>query len=799
MPGRRRGRGGAARIVCHARTVRARGEADVGRTGRGATFGALAIVLVAAMFTLLPTPAGADRAAPVTETTTTTTTVVFDEGDGLAEDVPANDFDPGPVPEPVDVPAYPGTGPDEPDPGEPDPDEEPDDPEAGIIQPEVAAEHGFAIEIHGGVRGLARAGHALPVSVEIAAQRLITGELRLVATEGEHTVTAERTIEVPGSSTKRFVLVAPLAMGAFDDLVVELSIEGEVIVSHEVVADVDPQIEIVGVMGLVSAADSLPATAELAVPSGSAILVGLDTETLGAGLAALSVFDSIVASAADLEALAGREFEALSAWVTGGGQLVVDEVNGPVPRLPESWQPAADEVRAAGRGLVRLSSGEAKVGAWDTVLLPTPIDDATEAGSFDLRAGSDAATRLDAILSEDAGFSLPSIVGILILLTVYALVVGPLSYVLLRRRGRTERMWITVPAIAAIATVGVIVLGADLRDNTSAAHLTVIVTGDGTDVATTHVLVDSEEAGVQLPRGWTSVMADVGDTGHDALIEGGDEGSTARLDLVSGEYGRISAAGPVEAKGLVVEATSDAAGRVEGRVVNESDTTLHDVAVLTSAYGQSFGSLDPGEEREFSLSGVDGFELRADAASLLWESSRLATTDAWEALYDERGGVNTAPIGAVTAVGWSDQIPAPVTTADGSTIRSGRTLVISHHTIATSPGSNMATRLEMVRGPTGFGTGLRATYQGVLDLPDGTERVAVSVPRFALELEVWNGTRWQSISTTGRESTRNLRVEDVVIDGVIHITMEIDRRQVFEFANGKGLTIGAVDEDEGDG
>ncbi|MDW3219224.1 MAG: hypothetical protein R8F63_11490 [Acidimicrobiales bacterium] len=766
--------------------MRARGEADVGRTGRGAVFAALALALVAATFILLPTPAGADRAAPVTETTTT---------------VGPGDFDPGPiddpitVPEPIDVPAYPGTGPDEPDPGEPDP-EEPGDPEAEITQPEVAAEHGFAIEIHGGVRGLARAGQPLPVAVEIAAQRLITGELRLVATEGDRTVTAERTIEVPGSSTKRFVLVAPLAMGAFDDLVVELSIEGEVIVSHEVVAAVDPQVEIVGVMGLVSAADSLPATAELAVPSGSAVLVGLDTETLGAGLAALSVFDSIVASAADLDALAGREFEALSAWVTAGGQLVVDEVSGPVPRIPEAWQPATGEARTAGRGLVRLSAGEAKVGAWDTVLLPTPIDDASEAGGFDLRAGEDEAAGLDAILSEDAGFSLPSIVGILILLTVYALVVGPIGYLVLRRRGRTDLIWVTVPAVAAIATVGVIVLGADLRDNTSAAHLTVLVTGEGTDVATTHVLVDSEESGIRLPRGWTSVMTDVGETTRDALIEGGDEGSTARLDLDAGDYGRIAAIGPVEAPGLVVEATSDGAGRVEGRVVNETDTTLHDVSVLTSAYGQSFGSLGPGEERTFSLSGVDGFELRADAAALLWGSSRLAAIDAWEALYDERGGVNTAPIGAVAAVGWSDSMPAPVTTADGTTIGSGRTVVVSHHTIDAAPGSNMATRLEMVRGPAGIGSGLSATYQGVVDLPDGTERVAVTIPRFALELEVWNGTRWQSISTTGRESTRNFRVEDVVIDGLIHVTMEIDRRQVFEFANGKTLAIGPVDEDE---
>ena len=255
-----------------------------------ALLGALALAIVGS---LTAHPAGADRAAPPASTTTTvvqpTTTIEgeVDSGGELeptdveigSEIIVVDEFDPGPA-----TTTVPGEDP------EPDgPDEDPDDPEEieapeAPAQPDIADELGFGMEIHAGVRGIARAGHAVPVAIEIAAQRLITGELRLVATAGERAAITTQTIEVPGSSTKRFVIATPIAMGGFDDLTVELVLDGEVIVDHDVTVATDPEVEIVGVMGLVAAADSLPDTTELAVGSGTAMLVGLDAETLGAGL-----------------------------------------------------------------------------------------------------------------------------------------------------------------------------------------------------------------------------------------------------------------------------------------------------------------------------------------------------------------------------------------------------------------------------------------------------------------------------------------------------------------------------------
>lgn len=792
-------------------TVRGRATAVAGRLVTTAAIAALALVGIVG-------PAGADEVAQVATTTTTTTvgyptTGDVDEGVDIAEDI-AEDIDDVPAvteeeAEPFDEP--PGDGPGEggsgDDDGENDADDDDEGDEQPPAQPEIPDEFGFAVEVDAGLRGQHRAGQPVSVSVQLAAQRLISGELRLVVTTDERTISSEIEIEVPGSSTKEFVLVTPTVVRDQDDLSIEIVVEGELVVDHPITVASDATTELVGVMSLVSAADSLPESAELAVGRSTALLAGIDAEVLGAGLGALSGFDIIVATGADIDALSGREYDALAAWITDGGHLLVDEIDGPVPRLPVEWQPSADRAQVAGRGLVRLTGGAAKAGEWDTILMPTPIDTTADAAGYDLRTFAESLAGIDSVLSEDAGFSLPSITGIIIFLGVYVIVVGPLSHVLLRRRGRTRLLWVAVPMLALLATVGVVALGGDLRDNTRASHLTVISTGAGTDVAVTQVLVDSDEAGVQVPRGWTARVSDeLGGTSlPPATVELGDDRSTARLELTSGEFAIVGARGPIEQAGLAVTATSDRNGHVTGVVTNRTDATLHDVAVLVSAYGRSFGSLAPGEEREFSLSGVDGFELRADATGILWENGRLAEVGVWEQVFDSRGGLNANPVGAITAVGWTDGLDAPVRTADGNRIRSGRTVLLTNEPIAGAGHTNMAARLEMVRGPAGSndadtGTlfGLQATYQAVIDWNTDDERLAITVPRFASDMAIWNGDRWRSVSTNGREETRVLRIEDVVIDGVIHVRMEIDRRQIFEFGNGRTLTVESVPDDGDD-
>lgn len=751
----------------------------------------LAAAAIAALaLTVLVAPvsaAGVNQAQP----TPTTTTVDPSSFDRPAEPEPAPEPDPTPAPEPA-----------EPEPTEPEPTDPDETPPA---QPDVPTELGFAVTVDPGMRGLTRAGRPVAVTIEITAQRLIAGELRLVATTDARTVTSGLPIEVPGSSTKRFVLVSPVLPHDGDALAVQLEVDGEVVLDHPIEVTTDPTTELVGVMGLVSAAASLPDSAELAIGRGTARLAGIDAEVLGAGLGALATYDVVVATAADLDALSGREYDALAAWITDGGHLLVDEVAGPVPRLPGDWQPTADRASAAGRGLVRLTGGGAKAGEWDTILMPTPVDAASEAAGFDRRTTTDPGS-IDRVLSEDAGFSLPSITAIMVFLGLYIVVVGPVSHVLLRRRGRTGRWWATVPALAVVATAGVVLLGSDLRDNTSASHFTVVVTGAGTDVAHTRVLVDGDETGIRLPRGWTSRIGD--DTGDAALpdvdIDAGDGESRARVDLEPDQYAILGARGPIETAGLEVTALTTRSGQVEGTVVNRSGVTLHDVSVLVSAYGRSFGSLAPGEEREFSLVGLDGFELRDDATGILWENGRLADIGAWQAVFEDRGGLNANPVGAVTAVGWTDALDAPVRTADDHRIRSGRTVLVTNQPVTSSDPSNMATRLELVRGPAdgedGGGNlfGLRATYQGVIAWEGDPERLAITVPRFASDIAVWNGDRWRAMTTSGREETRVLPVEDVVVDGIVHIRIEIDRRQIFEFANGRTVTIEPVPDEGAD-
>ncbi|MBN1484553.1 MAG: hypothetical protein JXA37_07510 [Chloroflexia bacterium] len=62
-------------------------------------------------------------------------------------------------------------------------------------------------------------------------------------------------------------------------------------------------------------------------------------------------------------------------------------------------------------------------------------------------------------LMESSELRLPSILLVAGLLLLYIILVGPVNYVVLRRRGRLERAWLTIPLLTLVFAVGVYALG----------------------------------------------------------------------------------------------------------------------------------------------------------------------------------------------------------------------------------------------------------------------------------------------------------------------------------------------------
>ncbi|HSG17531.1 MAG TPA: hypothetical protein VLE70_14565, partial [Anaerolineae bacterium] len=73
-------------------------------------------------------------------------------------------------------------------------------------------------------------------------------------------------------------------------------------------------------------------------------------------------------------------------------------------------------------------------------------------------AASSAVTSLPAV-------ALPSAVGLFLFLLIYVLVVGPLNYLVLRRLGRRELAWVTIPSLVLLFTVTAYLVGFQLKGN----------------------------------------------------------------------------------------------------------------------------------------------------------------------------------------------------------------------------------------------------------------------------------------------------------------------------------------------
>jgi len=663
---------------------------------------------------------------------------------------------------------------------------------------------GLELDIVAGVDGIFRPGRPVPIDIQIEANQLLIGEILLTSVVGQQTLVHRLEIEVPASSRKRFVVPMPTPASERPEITLTLNLDGAESEKHEVSLREQSNLELVGVLPLVTTATDLPESVDLVVDAGSARLFAISSELLGAGFDGLWIFDSLVATNADIDALSSREADAVLAWVGAGGHLLVDETGGTVPRIPAEWQPTPDHAAMAGRGLVRFTDGLAKAGSWDEFLLPTPIDGDEAAGDFDIRRFTGGVPgRLTDELSRDAGFQLPPIVDLLALFGVYALVAGPISYMILRRRGRPTALWVTIPVFSVLATIGVWFVGSELRSNTSAAHATVILTSEGIDFATSHVLVGQDAAGIQTPRGWTPTGR-VGNSAYDgdrAALEvtATANGFTAEFDLDSGQFAIASARGPVEISGLAVTATSDRDGVIEGNVTNESSVTIDHVTVISGSEAADLGTFNAGETRPFTLNQVDRFDINQFEREVwgeFWWQDPTLTTGLWNASRTERGGVNSTPLGLVTVAGWTDQLPAPIQTRGGDTIESGHTLLIARTSIdATGDSvSNVTSASQLVRGPSDTGAQGGIELSGVYQFhaPENlsTEPLSIHIPRYVTDVDIWQGTRWRPVQVTRGESRdAAINLEDLTIDGLVFVRMELDPGQIFEFDNGGVLTI----------
>jgi hypothetical protein len=316
-----------------------------------------------------------------------------------------------------------------------------------------------------GVDGRYVPGEAIPVHVEVHADQLVSGELRITTRDemgmGFESSEVVVPVEVPGGSVKSYRFLVSDSLWQLPRFTVRL-IDGDRTLARDTVSlNHDVADELVGLLPAMSDAVDAPERTDLLAAEGVARYATLDPAWLDLGREGLGLLGTIVALDADLAALSDRQRDELLHWVHTGGTLVVDDrAENPVSALPDDAQPVDGSHVRVGAGLVRLGDGAARAGGWEDLIYPTPATAAGQDGdAMNMGMGGGGAMPVLATLSSDAGFRLPAGGSLVLLLGAYLLLAGPGAYFLLRSMRRATLAWLVLPALAGVFTAVVYVQG----------------------------------------------------------------------------------------------------------------------------------------------------------------------------------------------------------------------------------------------------------------------------------------------------------------------------------------------------
>jgi hypothetical protein len=394
-----------------------------------------------------------------------------------------------------------------------------------------------------------------------------------------------------------------------------------------------------------------------------------------------------------------------------------------------------------------------------TRLLPS---NAALEGFFGGPVEGDLVTAMSQALGNIPSLEVPPAELLLAVIVGYILLIGPISYLVLRRMDRRELAWVTAPLLVLVFSacsygIGTAAKGGEVIVN----EIALVRTSAHGTTATVETY-----AGIFSPDRTTYDLT----VDHDALLGrlqpnngfGQEPNSTAVADqgrpstlrgLSIGVFGfeGVSAAGIVDhVSPLSVSWTNDEDGDVVGTVTNEGEETIEDVAFISQSGGEMVGDIAPGASTEFTIPrvnfngssasdqvyGFGGFDNASEEQRLILV--RRQVIDALVGYGGMMPGVDLGPAAArgPFLIGWRDVAgPMPVT-VDGLDARRSTTTVEvlsvrptpASGAVTISPASMAVSVVET--------TGNAGTIgPGMVTVTDGSATFAVTLPLEASGLE----------------------------------------------------------------
>lgn len=527
------------------------------------------------------------------------------------------------------------------------------------LAPAAAQNADVTLTVRPAFQGFARSSTWLPVVIEVANNGVDrTAEIVAGTPNGPF---HSAIIDLPGGSRKGLTLYIHI-QGAPRQLGVRVLVNDEEIATAS--ARLQPVSEglLVGVVG--ERGVRLPAQLADGIKVTSVPLTLADIPAEGLGL---SPFDALILTDVAAAELAPAQRSALQAWVLRGGTLIVNGDAGSsrilaslpaelVPVTLGNLLPPISDPPLTPMALTPRNDAQHRVYSLTLPLLnsPTPLafgqwygDGAVIVLAFDLATpelinwpgwrelwqtllpppafipsgmalgaklyGAFVEENLASALTSLPALDLPSINLLALLLGCYLIVVGPVTYLVLRRLDRLALGWVVVPAMTVIFAAIAYGAGFSLR---------------GGDVIVSQIsLIDAVEPGLARERDFIGIFSPDRSTyrlravGEAPLVRPITvQGPWSPGPPVNGHYVQIAPDGRVveglnvaqwSLQSVMLDRIAPSPGieaqitvngdQVQGEVINHSGQTLEDVALVYNDYLALIETLAPGERRMVQL------------------------------------------------------------------------------------------------------------------------------------------------------------------------------------------------------
>ena len=588
-------------------------------------------------------------------------------------------------------------------------------------------------------------GISVPIEVTIVSPRAARGTVQVRLSQRSSTILTVP-VDVPANTPVRLPLAVP---SSYDGINIEatVSLDGIAEVTETLQRWGGDATATVGLIGV----ESVGETIGLGIDGGSAAVRELDDASIRS--AGLSQVGNLVISPGGLRGLSPETQDLVLGWLGSGGEATIVGAPGSIDDLlPADWRGGLRP------GIGRIAYADAN---WSTSLRPAATSGSGGIGSPEFVFG-EAAFDLNlngvAELAVDAGLGLLGARSLLIFLGIYALIAGPLMYLLLKRLGRLSLAWTALPALAVVFTVAAVVVGAGIRGDRNDSHATIVEVQPTGSTARSSVLLTSSFRGgrtVELPAGWQMIAAgDLSGNGSSAPISLRPDRDrtdvTMELDAGGAGVATFEGGAPMFDDVLrIIDVAADDSGLVSGRVKNGADVALTDVVAFAGGGVAEVGTIEAGQTVDFTVefaAPFDGSRRVNQTEFAFWPAPRWGESPEqdtsvgasnwgqWRVLE----GLNTFAPGTVGIVGWSDAFDSPA--ADIATGRTGLVARIAlpaetagrseagiGHIVVATP------RNAMIENANFFGS----SFMNRIDIPDPDRKYVAILGRGVAGFEVW--------------------------------------------------------------